>query len=62
MLISLRVLIFLAARDLQSSLNSSSGHTGIECKHECILIISISAYSGIMLRDRREDRMYRTGE
>ena len=28
MLISLRVLIFLAASDLQISLNSSSGHTG----------------------------------
>ena len=33
MLISFRVLIFLAAQDLHNSLNSSSGQTIKNCKH-----------------------------
>lgn len=33
MLISFRVLIFLAAQDLHNSLNSSSGQTIENCKH-----------------------------
>lgn len=62
MLISLRVLIFLAARDLQISLNSSSGHTGIECKHECILIISMCLFVNHMWKaqiglDRLDERI-----
>ena len=52
MLISLRVLILLAARELQSSLKRSSGQTMSERREQCdVLLLVIRVSSKILLKN-----------